>query len=280
MSFSLLNNTKKRWAKQRRGSHKNGNKPGVEYLQKSIIFFVATLLIFCCATSPRKVRKARKGVYHQVGKGETLWRIAKTYKISLKELQRVNRIKDPTKIKARDMIFIPRAKRIRKIRVVSPPVKTAKKPRKKPTKKKRAPPRFRKKKRAKKPSKSKTSFRWPVKGKISSRFGSRRKGQRHDGIDISASKGTPIYAAKSGKVIYSDNRLRHYGNTIILKHDGGWFTVYAHNKKNLVSVGKWVKQGVKIAEVGNSGQSSKPRLHFEIRGKEKPVDPLVYLPRR
>lgn len=252
----------------------------MEYLEKNIIFLVTTLLIFCCANSPRKVRKARKGVYHQVSKGETLWRIAKTYKISLKELQRVNRIKDPTKIKTRDMIFIPRAKRVRKIRVVSPSVKTAKKPSRKPTKKKRAPPRNQRKKRAKKPSKSKASFRWPVKGKITSRFGYRRKGQQHDGIDISTKKGTPIYAARSGKVIYSDNRLRHYGNTIILKHDGGWFTVYAHNNRNLVSVGKWVKQGAKIAEVGNSGRSSEPRLHFEIREKEKPVDPLVYLPRR
>ncbi len=266
--------------KQHRGSHKNGKRPGVEYSEKSILFLVTTLLIFCCANSPRKVKKARKGVYHQVNKGETLWRIAKTYKISLKELQRVNHIKDPTKIKARDMIFIPRAKRARKVRVVSPSAAAAKKPRKKPPKKKRAPPRVRRKKRVKKTSKSKISFRWPVKGKITSRFGYRNKGQRHDGIDISANKGTPIYAARSGKVIYSDNRLRHYGNTIILKHDGGWFTVYAHNKRNLVSVGKWVKQGVKIAEVGNSGQTSKPRLHFEIRGKEKPVDPLVYLPKR
>jgi murein DD-endopeptidase MepM/ murein hydrolase activator NlpD len=120
---------------------------------------------------------------------------------------------------------------------------------------------------------------WPVKGKVTSRFGYRKKGQRHDGIDIAAPKGAAVYAARSGKVIYSDNRLRYYGNTIILKHSGGWFTVYAHNGKHRVSVGQGVRKGEKIAEVGNSGRGDGYRLHFEVRRKDKPVDPLLYLPR-
>lgn len=154
-------------------------------------------------------------------------------------------------------------------------------PRKKRTPKKKSSRSTRKeyprKKRKKTPSRA--LFKWPLKGIITSKFGYRKKGQRHDGIDIAAKKGTPIYAAKSGKVIYSDNRLRHYGNTVILKHAGSWFTVYAHNKKNIAKVGDWVTQGKKIAEVGKTGRVTGPHLHFEIRKKEIAVNPFLYLPR-
>lgn len=238
-----------------------------------LIFSCSTPLIVSCATSHRNTRKQlKRGVYHKVRKGQTLWRIAKTYGRSVEVLQRINKIKDPTDIKVGDLIFIPKVKRIRKVRVISPATVATKKH---TTKKKRATSRSRKKKK----KTVKPSFIWPAKGKITSRFGWRKKGQRHDGIDIAAKKGAPIYAAQSGKVIYADNRLRYYGNTIILKHSGGFFTVYAHNKKNLVTLGKWVKRGTKIAEVGDSGRASRSHLHFEVRKKDKSVNPLNYLPR-
>jgi lipoprotein NlpD len=258
----------------------------VENITKRIFFLVFVLLLIShCASAHRKVRKKhfRSGVYHPVGKGQTLWRIAKTYKISLKELQRVNRIKNPSEIKVGDLVFIPRAKWIRKIHVPPPSRVTHRKKRSEKkvvtTRKRKVSPRSRKTSHKRK-SKAPTSFNWPVKGRIISAFGYQINGQRHDGIDISAKKGAPIYAAAEGKVIYSNNRLRYFGNTVILKHTGGWFTVYAHNKRNLVNVGKRVRQGEKIALVGSSGRASKPILHFEIRGKEKPKNPLLYLPKR
>ena len=117
-------------------------------------------------------------------------------------------------------------------------------------------------------SSGKSPLAWPVaKGKIVSKFGPRR-GSFHDGLDFAAPSGTPIYAAHTGKVIYSNNKLRGYGNLIIIRGDDGYTTIYAHNRRNHVSVGKRVKRGQKIAEVGSTGRSSGPHLHFEVRAKD------------
>jgi len=130
------------------------------------------------------------------------------------------------------------------------------------------------------PRKSKKSIlKWPVKGKITSRFGL-RKGRQHDGIDIAAKKGTKIVAAGSGKVIFSGKGPTGYGNMIIIKHSSNYVTVYAHNSKNRVRVGKRVKKGETIGYVGSTGRSTGPHLHFEIRKKLVPQNPLKYLPRK
>jgi len=122
-------------------------------------------------------------------------------------------------------------------------------------------------------------FTWPLRGTITSGFGS-RGGRMHDGIDIGAKEGTPITAAADGEVVYSDHRLSGYGNLIILRHSGNVFTAYAHNQRNLVRKGERVKRGDTIARVGQTGRASGPHLHFEVRRGSTPVDPLAYLPRR
>jgi len=122
-------------------------------------------------------------------------------------------------------------------------------------------------------------FGWPLRGTITSVFGS-RGGRMHDGIDIGAKEGTPITAAADGEVVYSDHRLSGYGNLIILRHSGNVFTAYAHNQRNLVRKGERVKRGDTIARVGQTGRASGPHLHFEVRRGSTPVDPLAYLPRR
>jgi len=121
-------------------------------------------------------------------------------------------------------------------------------------------------------------FAWPVPGfyRVSSHFG-RRGSRHHDGIDIPGPKGTPIVASDSGTVAYSDNGIRGYGNLIVLAHGDEVFTVYAHNRKNTVRKGDRVKKGQKIAELGNTGRSTGPHLHFEIRVKNKVRNPAQYL---
>lgn len=127
-------------------------------------------------------------------------------------------------------------------------------------------------------SKSESGFMWPVKeGKVSSFFG-KRKRDFHEGIDIRANRGNPIYAAKAGEVIYNSRKIRGYGNMIVIKHDDGMATVYAHNRKNLVKHGEKVKQGQLIGLIGSTGKSTGPHLHFEIRKGELAQDPLLYLP--
>ncbi len=119
---------------------------------------------------------------------------------------------------------------------------------------------------------------WPLKeGKISSAFG-KRKRDFHDGIDIKANRGTPVYAAQDGRVVYSSRKIRGYGNMIVVRHEGDFATVYAHHQKNLVRYGQAVKKGQLIAYVGATGKATGPHLHFEVRKNRMPVDPIQYLP--
>ena len=122
-------------------------------------------------------------------------------------------------------------------------------------------------------------FIWPVPAakRISSFYG-RRGSRHHDGIDIPARKGSHVLAADGGKVVFS-GRMRGYGNVVVIKHDGGYHTVYAHNQKHFVDKGQRVGQGEVIAQVGNTGRSSGPHLHFEIRKNNKVRDPANYLHR-
>ena len=86
----------------------------------------------------------------------------------------------------------------------------------------------------------------------------------HGGVDIAAPVGTPVLAADSGVVIFSGT-LHGYGNTVIIRHDDGYATVYGHNERNLVSEGARVARGQEIGEIGRSGRTTGANLHFEVR---------------
>lgn len=123
------------------------------------------------------------------------------------------------------------------------------------------------------------SMRWPSKGKVVSGFGQRPDGTHNDGINISVPQGTDVHAAAEGEVAYAGSELKGYGNLILLRHDNGWVTAYAHADKLLVKRGDKVRRGDVIAKSGNTGQVDQPQLHFELRQGSKPVDPLPYLDR-
>ncbi len=121
----------------------------------------------------------------------------------------------------------------------------------------------------------------PLKGYISSKFGIRldpftHEMHFHSGVDIAAPKGTPVHAAMSGRVIFSGYQ-KGYGNIVILKHKNNLITKYAHNSKLLVKKGDYVKQGDTISLVGSTGRSTGPHLHFEVRIKNKAVNPLNFI---
>jgi len=116
---------------------------------------------------------------------------------------------------------------------------------------------------------------WPVDGIVTSGFGL-RWGRMHEGIDIAASTGAPIWAAAAGTVIHA-GWLGGYGNLVVLDHGNGLATAYAHCSAILVGVGQTVAQGETIALVGSTGHSTGPHLHFEVRVNGVAVDPLLYL---
>jgi murein DD-endopeptidase MepM/ murein hydrolase activator NlpD len=123
-------------------------------------------------------------------------------------------------------------------------------------------------------------YNWPAKGIMTSGYGW-RWGRMHRGIDIAGPIGTPVMAAAAGEVISAGWNSGGYGNLVKVKHPDGSVTFYAHNSRILVNSGQWVEQGQQIAEIGSTGYSTGPHLHFEIRPNgETAVNPIAYLPRQ
>lgn len=118
-------------------------------------------------------------------------------------------------------------------------------------------------------------FIWPVDGVVISAYG-RREGVPHDGIDIAAPLGTPVWASQSGEVVFAGEQPG-YGLLVILRHEAGLATVYAHNARNCVATGSRVEQGDVIALLGRSGDAGSPVVHFEVRVGQKAVNPRRHL---
>lgn len=116
-------------------------------------------------------------------------------------------------------------------------------------------------------------FLWPVRGKIVEAFGQTGDGPRADGITIAARKGTPVLAAESGVVAFAGEGVRAYGLMLLIRHDDDYITTYAHNSVLLVAEGDVVRRGQAIARVGNTGDTMRSQLHFELRKGRKPIDP-------
>jgi murein DD-endopeptidase MepM/ murein hydrolase activator NlpD len=192
------------------------------------------------------------GAVHVVRPGETLWRISRRYGVSIETIMRVNRISDVREVPVGARLRLPGGRDRGEAGLPPPPPQLP-------------------------AGEHDLAFAWPVHGRLTSGFG-RRPGRRHDGIDVSAPRGTPIRAAAAGRVIYSGSGLGAYGNTVIVKHQGEYRTVYAHARRLLVRRGDFVVRGQVVAEVGSTGNATGPHLHFEVRRHDRAQDPLVFLP--
>ncbi len=205
----------------------------------------------------------RKGVYHKVEKGQSLMTIARQYKVPLDIIIVNNSLKDSNRVIYGQTIFIPDVQinfsNRRDDKLIA------------------------KKEPAHQNSKvtSNISLLWPVNGKITSSFGTRKnplgKGRQfHCGLDISCDVGTPVRASLDGTVIYSGWK-DGYGNVVVLKHDKGYISVYGHNSNNLVQEGDTVQKGQVIAHSGMTGSVTGAHVHFEFRKYLTPLNPLRYL---
>jgi murein DD-endopeptidase MepM/ murein hydrolase activator NlpD len=202
----------------------------------------------------------RKGLFYIVKRGDTLNKIAKRYGISSGKIRMHNRL-NGRYLLAGKKIFIPEAVRKRH----SQPLAN----------------RRVKKKRLATVRRTRIRFAWPLRGRLTSGFGTRKdpfskKRQFHCGIDISANIGKKIKASAGGKVIFSG--WKHgYGKVVIIRHKYGYISVYAHNSRNLVKRGGKVRGGEVIALSGNTGAVTGAHLHFEIRKYVTPLNPIRLL---
>jgi murein DD-endopeptidase MepM/ murein hydrolase activator NlpD len=229
---------------------------------------LAVLLLQACAhrkvvfektRSPQEKKLKQKGVYHVVERHQTLYRICKTYGADIREVASANGVTDYGRIQAGQRIFIPGASRVLKVEVVLDDVVEE-----------------RDEGEVRKGASLRIPLSWPVRGTCVDFFEG-EENRKHQGIDIASPLGTPIKAAGGGKVIYSGNTIRGYGNLIILRHSEDTVTVYAHNQVNLVEEGTMVEKGQIIGKVGQTGNASGPHLHFEVRRGNRAVDPLPFL---
>ncbi|MCX7945391.1 MAG: M23 family metallopeptidase [Hydrogenophilus sp.] len=121
-----------------------------------------------------------------------------------------------------------------------------------------------------------TQWVWPAHGAILTKF----DGNQHKGIDIGGKVGDPVMAAADGKVSYVGEGIEGFGLMVILQHPGDFVSVYAHNQKTNVKEGDTVKRGQVIAQMGQTGNADRPKLHFQIRRAGKALDPETLLPKR
>jgi murein DD-endopeptidase MepM/ murein hydrolase activator NlpD len=202
------------------------------------------------------------GVHHVVGRGQTLWRIAKVYGVDLADLAAANGITDTSVLETGRSLFIPGAERVLDVPAYPAPLESAQ-ARALPSSPDVVPGQ---------------GWSWPIEhGVVISSFGAPRRNHRHEGIDIRGRSGQDVHAARAGRVSFSGSGMRGYGKTIIIEHGDGLETLYAHNSVLLVGVGERVERGQVIARVGRTGNASGEHCHFEIRNHDDPVDPMPYL---
>lgn len=207
--------------------------------------------------------------YHIVQRGESLYSISRLHNVDVTTLSRINNLQTPYSLAIGQKLLLPAS-----VSAKSTAPATGASSANTATQKYQSnavptnPPAI----------KRSGKFIWPVQGTVISGFGNLGKGRKNDGINIKAALGTTVKAADSGTVAYAGNELKGFGNLILIKHNDGWITAYAHNDKLFVRKGQKVTKGEKIATVGSTGSVTTPQLHFEVRTGKKAVNPRAYLP--
>ena len=218
-------------------------------------------------------------VVHVVTPGQTLYRISRAYGVGVDEVMALNGIEDPRSVAIGQKLLIPGAAEVREVPAAvldggTPEVEADREappsavPRPHAAARRAPAPTTR-------PGHGKGDLQWPIRGVLYARFG-KKGAEPHDGIDLAAPAGTPVKTAGEGSVLYAGEQPG-YGKIVIVEHAGGLITLYAHNRDLRVKAGQRVRTEQVIATVGESGRTSGPHLHFEVRRNGVPVDPLEHL---
>ncbi len=225
-----------------------------------------------CTKRPALHQSDPEGAFHIVGEGESLKHICQVYGLDLNKVAKINRLMPPYNLKEGDSIFLPSTALVPDKKYLASTLHSSESAIIKATRNtvtnaimgKRDP--------------VVPELRFPVPGGVlTSPFGL-RWGRLHKGLDIAAPNGKSVLACADGKVIFTGSRkkFRRYGNTVLLDHGKGVYTYYAHLNDINVKKGQSVKKGQRIASVGNTGRSTGPHLHLEVRVNNTMYNPLAY----
>jgi murein DD-endopeptidase MepM/ murein hydrolase activator NlpD len=200
----------------------------------------------------RMLRIPQEGILHRIKSGQTLTDVAKTYGVTIEAIVLVNSLENPDKLQSGQELLIPHVKYFPRAKALEL-------------------------------ARGKTSgFVWPLFGELSSFFGPRQhpvtsKNDFHEGLDIEVPEGTFVYASQAGRVALA-GKNGGYGIEVIIDHGNGYRTAYGHLSETKVYRGQFIEGGQLIALSGNTGLSTGPHLHFEIRQYGRPLNPLAILP--
>ena len=226
------------------------------------------------------VRKVvARDMTYEVRRGDTLYSISRNAGVDLSTVARANKIRAPYSLSVGQQLLIPQAKADSTLYAENLNQEQTIAVRARPTPEPRNVAELAQNVSYTRPA-LKTAdslFEWPVRGKVVGNYGNVELGRRNDGVNIAAPAGTPVRAAADGEVVYRGSELDGFGNLLLVKHQSGYVTAYAHNDSMLVKKGDQVRQGQVIAKVGSSGSVSSPQLHFEVRRNLKAIDPISLL---
>jgi lipoprotein NlpD len=221
------------------------------------------------AAGPAPAAVAQSTDHYVVKRGDTLYSIALDAGADYRELAQWNGLDDPTRIQVGQQLRVTPPPGQAQVAAVRVPGRLESRPLESAPLPPRVEPR---------PAPAAVAaaglFSWPAKGRVLAEFA----GPRRKGIDIDGRPGDPVLAAAAGRVTYVGTGIQGMGKLVVIKHDNGFITVYAHNKDVLVKEQQAVARGQKIAEIGST-DAERPKLHFQIRKGAAPVDPLLYLPK-
>jgi murein DD-endopeptidase MepM/ murein hydrolase activator NlpD len=235
------------------------------------------------------------GRYHMVRKGQSGIAISRAYGVEWQKIIAINHLKEPYTLREGQRLMLPPAKEVAKMtleqraaafKIDLTDLATGSEPALAPSAKPATPSPSPTRQLApttpvaEPPAAFTGRFDWPIEGKIIRAYGPTANGGRNDGITIAATRGSPIGAAADGVVMWVGEHPA-FGNVVLVRHGGGWITIYGNADKLLVKRGQSVKRSQTIARVGMTGSSAdQPQTFFEVLQGKKPVNPMDLLPKR
>jgi murein DD-endopeptidase MepM/ murein hydrolase activator NlpD len=214
---------------------------------------------------------------HRVGPDDSVYSISQRYAVSQYQLAQLNDLAPPFELKVGQRLLLPGTLDFSVLDTGLPAgVSSTGASQPKPTAIAAAKPTIPRKKFIA-PAAGANGFRWPVEGEVIAEFGPSARGVHNDGINIAAANGTTVTAAAKGRVAFVGDNIKSFGKLILVKHDGGIITAYAHLGGIAVKEGDIVAAGQAIGAVGMTGRVDTPQLHFEIRKSRQPLDPRRFM---
>ncbi len=201
---------------------------------------------------------------YKVKRGDTIYEISRMFSTTQNRVVRLNKIKKPYRIYEGQVLKMPMPEQRIHVANAKPLPKSVQKLKRKA---KIAAPKL----------SGNGAFSIPVKGKVISSYGPKSGGLHNDGINIAAARGASVKVAQNGVVAYVGDAIEGYGKLVLVRHDKGYMTAYAHLDKISVKRGMTLSKGKSLGTVGQTGNVSSPQLHFEIRKGTKALNPKIYL---